>query len=151
MLEATVRGDVEEVKRVLNEGANPNVKDELSSTPLHNMTKEGNIVISRLLLEYGASQDARDESNSTPLHYAAQNGNLEMVKLLLDFWADLQAKDKTSSMPLHYAANDAIVQLLVSNGETPIEAKAGQVRKFKATVGWKLCLCMLPICEFSLC
>ena len=52
--------------------ADPNAKDKLESTPLHNAARGKNPVVARLLLESGADPEASDQSGSTPLHYAEE-------------------------------------------------------------------------------
>lgn len=130
LIEEANRDDAKGAEAVWNQMVNPSVKDELGSTPLHNMCKKGNIAIAKLLLEYGADQDAKDGSNLTPLHYAAQEGHSEIVELLLRFWADPLVKDNSGLIPLDYAAKDDIKQLLVNGGYAEItteEAGVGQV------------------------
>ena len=84
LLDATKRGDIDQVRKFLDEGANPNAKGDSGSTPLHNAAKGKNPDVVKLLLKYGADPNADDDSGSIPLHFAAQDGHDEIVQLLLN-------------------------------------------------------------------
>lgn len=87
---------------LLDHGADPNIKDYLEQTPLHNLcwfSKEKEIC--QLLLENRVNIEAQDKDGSTPLHKACEGGNVEMVELLLKRGANIAAKDKAGNTPLH--------------------------------------------------
>ncbi len=65
-------------------GANPNHRNWLGITPLHQFARSGNLEKAALFIDHGADLHARDEDiRSTPLAWAAKSGNLSMVELLL--------------------------------------------------------------------
>jgi ankyrin repeat protein len=58
---AAADGDVEKVTRLINEGHQLNVFDELGKTPLHYAAERGHLDVMRLLLASGADVNAHDE------------------------------------------------------------------------------------------
>ena len=110
---------VDAVRFLLDHGADVDAEDDNRSTPLHVISKHGNVKAARLLLEHGARVDARDNDQSTPLHLASRNGNVEAVRLLLERGADVHALNDKRSTPLHFASqsgNVEAVRLLVEHG-----------------------------------
>jgi cytohesin len=83
LLDASKHGDINDVRKFLAEGANPNVKGDSGSTPLHNAAKAGDPEAVDVLLNHGADPNATDNSGSIPLHYAAQHGHERIIQLLL--------------------------------------------------------------------
>jgi ankyrin repeat protein len=83
-------GDVSEVKRLLNEGYQPNVFDELGRTPLHYAAEHGHLQVMEVLITSGADVNAHDESviGNTPLRDVAHNCSYEVAKILIDSGAD---------------------------------------------------------------
>jgi len=80
---AVIKGDRERVKKLLAEGASPNVKDFANWTPLHEACNHGYADIAEMLLDHGALINTPGNENSTPLHDAVQNYRLDCVRLLV--------------------------------------------------------------------
>ena len=124
LFDAVRRGDLTEVERLLNEGADLNARDERDGrddTPLHWACIFGRPHIVRLLLDRGADVGARDEYDRTPLHYAGiySHPDTDVVRLLLDRGADIEARDIDSYTPLHKACEWGTyntVRLLLDRG-----------------------------------
>ena len=71
---AAKKGDFEEVKLLLQNGAQVNVKDPLNlSTPLHYAAKNGHYEIVEILLNNEARKDLRNELGMTPLQEAEES------------------------------------------------------------------------------
>ena len=86
--EAVKANDAPRVRTLLNAGMDPNFRDPLGATLLHDAAWNGNQQIAELLLEYRADANARHlEAGSTPLHYAVIKDHPEMVSLLLEHGA----------------------------------------------------------------
>ena len=83
-------GDLELVQRLLNDGVEPNVFDELGMTPLHYASERGHLEVMRLLLASGADVNANDERviGNTPLRQVASDCSLDVAKILVDAGAD---------------------------------------------------------------
>lgn len=89
---ASIKGNVEKVKQLLLEGANPNVRDNAGWTPLHEACNHGFLDVARLLLSGGALVDATGPDGVTCLHDAVLNGHLDIVRLLVRSGASLDAR-----------------------------------------------------------
>jgi uncharacterized protein len=83
-------GDLETVKRLLKQGADPNTFDDLGWTPLIHAAKRGHLAVVAFLLAAGAQVDARDEARAgnTALAEVAAECSLEMATALVDAGAD---------------------------------------------------------------
>lgn len=89
LIEATINGDTEEMKGLLDEGADPNEQEEeYGSTALTTATDYDQIEAATLLLEYGADPNLADFSGYTPLMGAVFMENTEMIELLINAGAD---------------------------------------------------------------
>ena len=116
--EAARKGDVEEVKRLLDNGANVWAQDYGGTTALY-WAAFRHVEAVKVLLEHGADVGARDEDGKTALFFAAQNGNVDVVKVLLEHGADVEAKDKDGWTALHRAVwkgRGAVVTVLLEHG-----------------------------------
>ena len=84
LLEACERGDLEEIRRLLEEeGASVDQKFPLGRTPLICASMDGNVEAVRLLLEKGATVDIRGAFGNTALHWAASHDRSEVASALL--------------------------------------------------------------------
>jgi len=119
--DAAAMGDLDEVRRLLDEGADLTVADSDRSKPIHIAASRGHVEVVALLIERGADPRAeeRPRPDSEPIHAAAANGSAEVVVLLLDNAVPVDAPDNVGSTPLHAAAlagDAAMVELLLSRG-----------------------------------
>ena len=85
-------GNVELARKLLLHGANPDIRDRRSATPLCLASKNGNTEMAQALLDHGASVDLfcfrAPHYARSPLMTAAFNGNAPMVKAFLAAGAD---------------------------------------------------------------
>lgn len=86
-------GRVDEVKSLLDKGANINARDAKGQTAL--IWGIQNIDIVRLLIEKGADMNVRDEyGGNTALMYAVSSPKADVVRLLIEKGANLNVTDK---------------------------------------------------------
>ncbi|MBI5892070.1 MAG: ankyrin repeat domain-containing protein [Deltaproteobacteria bacterium] len=89
LTKAAESGDINAVKRLLNEGADVNAKDSNNWTALTEAARDGNTEIVKLLIEKGADVHAKAYKGYSALMVAALGGNTEIVKLLIEKGADI--------------------------------------------------------------
>ena len=87
-LDAVRKRNIENVKELLDMGAQIDAVNKYGRTPLLYAALNGHTDIVKLLLDRGAEVDARDEEGWAPLHYAALNGHTDIVRLLILRGAD---------------------------------------------------------------
>ena len=131
---AAARGDLKEVNKLLDEGADLNEIDGHKQTAIKAAAVRGKTNMVRLLAERGADLNCKPPNSEacTPLHMAAAMGHIDTVRTLIEKGADVNAKDKHNWTPLHYAIskNDAeTVRILVQAG-SDLEAQANRKRLY---------------------
>jgi hypothetical protein len=82
LFEAVRRGDVEEVRELLEKGADVNAKNNDGWTPLHDAAGHDHVDFARLLVENGADVNAKNNDGKTPIDIAREKGHNDIVKLL---------------------------------------------------------------------
>ncbi|KAK5642065.1 hypothetical protein RI129_008232 [Pyrocoelia pectoralis] len=100
---ACINGNLELVKRLLNQRHPVNVRDNCGWLPIHEACICGHVEIVRLLIRSGASINDRGGTHcqgTSPLHDAALNGHLDVVQLLIDSGASSIAKNDSGQIPL---------------------------------------------------
>ncbi|KAL8234227.1 hypothetical protein R6Q59_020327 [Mikania micrantha] len=85
---AVAKRDVEFLKRVLDNGINPNSRNYDLRTPLHIAAAEGLYSIAKLILEAGGSVFSKDRWGNTPLDEARVGGSKKLIKMLEDAFSD---------------------------------------------------------------
>jgi ankyrin repeat protein/mono/diheme cytochrome c family protein len=115
---ATLYGDAESVRLLLEAGADPNIRNESGATAL--MWSLDDLDKSRLLIRSGADVNAQSDDGRTPLLIAtARPGAYDVVKLLLDHQANPSqtvSSYKGPLTPLRLAAeagDEAMLRLLL--------------------------------------
>ncbi|XP_021379337.1 protein phosphatase 1 regulatory subunit 16A-like isoform X1 [Mizuhopecten yessoensis] len=99
LLEAAARNDIDDVRRLLTQGVNPNSTNEDGLTALHQCCIDDSEEMLKLLLEFGALVNAQDSEMWTPLHAAATCGHVHLCKHLIDKGAELLAVNADGNMP----------------------------------------------------
>ena len=79
---AVAGGHLEVTRRLLEAGANPNVREGSGYTPLHTAAHNGDIEIVRSLIFGGADSEAMSLDNERPIDMAIKTGHREIVALL---------------------------------------------------------------------
>ena len=119
---------LDDVKRFLEQGADPNARDSFGRIPLH-CSRKSTVTIA--LLEAGADPKARDANDCTPLHYAESP---RMVAALLKAGADPNARDYLGRTPLNRSVmrTDTFIWLVEGGTDPDIPDVMGNVPLFYA-------------------
>jgi len=143
---AACAGSLDESRKLLDSGAEPNARGEHEWTALHWAAAHGHDPIVRLLLERGADADARGGYDMRPLHWAALRGHAAAARALLAAGAAVKARNLYGMTPLHEAATGELVGVLLdagasvastdNDGNTPLHlARAPDVAKALVDAG----------------
>jgi NAD(P)-dependent dehydrogenase (short-subunit alcohol dehydrogenase family) len=99
--EAAMAGDVETVRRLIDGGADLNVREPAGgSSPLITATTFGRTAVVRALIEAGADLDLRNNDGSTALMTGAFFARTPIVAALLEAGADPSIRNNSGSTPL---------------------------------------------------
>lgn len=113
-------GDIDNLKRKLSNGEDPNIQDLRGWTSLMYASAENSPEIVDLLLDYGADPNTTNYLGRTALMYASSYGFDDIVRKLLSHGAIANVADELiSSPPLSVASAKghlAVVELLAENG-----------------------------------
>jgi ankyrin repeat protein len=123
LFNAVVNGDIFEVSRLLDAGANINERTEWGghgSCALHIAIEYSRHAIADILLRRGADHsNSRCFRSQQPIHNAASRNDAKMVDLLLQYRADVNCRDMLLQTPLHVATYwnfPDVVSVLLRNG-----------------------------------
>ncbi|XP_010909898.1 ankyrin repeat domain-containing protein 2B isoform X2 [Elaeis guineensis] len=96
-------GDVEGLKKALEDGADKDEEDSEGRRALHFACGYGEVKCAQLLLGVGATVDALDKNKNTALHYAAGYGREDCVALLLEHGAAVTLQNLDGKTPIDVA------------------------------------------------
>lgn len=120
LIEASIKGDLQQMKELLEDGADINVFGDEGLTPLLFAAKNGHISCVNLLV----FRKARINLASCPervsaTHYASIGPSRQLLEFLISNGGKVNAHDETGQTPLHYACHRGgsfIVATLLSHG-----------------------------------
>lgn len=75
-------GAIEDIKALVDAGADVNIAGDLGNTPLHQAAMMGQVGAVKLLLKLGARTYLKNEFDQTPLEVAELSGCSEVIQLL---------------------------------------------------------------------
>ena len=99
---ASLRGDINTINTVIDNGAMPDHKSSLEITALMFAAQTGQIEAIKTLIQRGAKVNYKNNQYWTALMYAAQAGQAPAVELLIDLGAEY-TKDQRGESPLSLA------------------------------------------------
>ncbi|KAI4627105.1 uncharacterized protein J4E87_004447 [Alternaria ethzedia] len=141
--QAVERGYCEEVRCLLQMGANPNL---LSYTyvsgsiirPLHSAIEEGNVAIVRQLVEARADVNVlSSRSNLTPLQKAVYGSSLEIVSILVEAGANVNSTTrKWSRSAVEIAADKGNLEMVTYLLESGANVQGRHNHNYRRTLYW---------------
>ncbi|CAH8609345.1 unnamed protein product [Heterobilharzia americana] len=133
---ASVKGNYEAIKVLLDLGQSPNTRDKLDLTPLYYAVLNNTIslCIERLLFDH-SPLGISDEAGLQEIHQACRFGRVQHLEILLAYGADINVQtSKNGNTPLHicaYTGQESCARMLLFrgadkairnfNGHTPYE------------------------------
>lgn len=119
LIAACLAGKIEDVKALVEEGADVNAPIVHRVTPLHFACLIRHVEIARYLIAAGADVNAKSENGNSPLHTACEYNWAEGVNILIAAGADANSQTKDGDTPLHLVVFDGqpeIARSLIAAG-----------------------------------
>lgn len=116
---AIYKGKTNIAKYLFEQGANPNILNDLNLAPIFQAVISGNLELVRLMANKD-NVNLEGECKITPIEFALDESNLEMIKLLVDLGADVNHRNEISHSLLQTACfndeenNNQIVEYLIT-------------------------------------
>lgn len=115
---ASIKGDLQKVKELVEKGANTNAVMDFEQTPLMVASIKGHYAVVKYLLSNGADTKIVTNDGKAVLHYASRS-NAKLVRLLINNGANADIHDKQNLTPLSGAivnSNFKVMKLLIEYG-----------------------------------
>ena len=130
LMEAAYLGKLDEVQRLVHEGASVDTTDAERRSPLMFAAFNGHVAVAEYLLDAGAEVDHKDGNGRTALMYASSGDFADAVELLLQRGADANVQGTLEGFtPLMTAAAEGLVEvvrlLLAAGADRDLEDKDG--------------------------
>lgn len=120
---ASLYGQAECVRVLLEAGADAGVRDPDASTPLHDAAAGGYTEVVRLLLASDPCLAAsRDDDGDTPLHNAARGSHAACAELLLGAGADPRATNHALETPVQMTEEGTLCREVLVAAEEGLQA-----------------------------
>jgi ankyrin repeat protein len=107
LMEAVVRKDHDLMKLLVDQGADPNIRDKREWTALHFAAQNCDLFATKLLVKVGADVNAKDDCGNNVILRAVMNskGNGDVIRFLKSHGAEISEKNKSDISALDLAKN----------------------------------------------
>lgn len=119
LMHAVTDNDLQQVRKLLQSGADVDDYNNNKTTALHMAVAKGHKKIVQLLLAEGANIEATNRYGLTPIFFAIDKENLPMLELLIKHGADVNTVTNLYETPLMYAVmhlKNSMLEPLIQNG-----------------------------------
>ena len=103
LLDAANEGNLQKVTRMVEDGSNVNITNDMGVTPLHFAAVRGHKEVAEFLISKGADVNSQTEFGQTPLFWAAMKGKCDVIELLISKGSNVDTKDHKDRTPLAWA------------------------------------------------
>jgi ankyrin repeat protein len=110
LLQASERGDLDRVRRILGAGVSVDTRDRAGRTPLLLATIRSHNDVARALIDAGADVNAQDDRRDSSFLYAGAEGRLDILKMTVAAGADLASTNRYGGTALIPAAHHGHVE-----------------------------------------
>ena len=142
LCDAVENGSIAEVRRLLDDGADPNQANADGFTTLMVAAFAGHSQIAKALLDGGANPNQAGDNDSTALIFAAIGGHTQIAKALLDSGANpnqTDAYDRTALIHAAFAGHSQTAKALLDGGANPNHVSAeGATALMSAVLFWQV-------------
>ena len=112
IIESKEKNKHDVLKKMLDLGSDPNIKDSNGWSALHYACQLGDFNSVEILINNGASIDSYSNNKRIPLHLASYRGYSNIVELLLKNGSDPNYQDEQGCTPLHLSAKKGHVKCI---------------------------------------
>ena len=108
ILDAAYFGELDNIRTLLDDGADVNISGQDGNTPLHMAVLGGHTNCVGLLIEKKANVDAVNSEGNNTLHLAVATAPPDCIKLLLESGAPVNSRNNKGDTPLDYAIDQIV-------------------------------------------
>jgi hypothetical protein len=123
LIAAAERGDIADVHRLLQQGADINTRDERGRTPVMAATHGNRVEAVAALIQAGADINIRDNQLDNPFLYAGAEGLLDILKLTIAAGADTKLTNRyggTALIPAAERGHVVVVEELLTHTDVDV-------------------------------
>lgn len=97
--------ELEFIEYLVGKGANVNLKNAYSESPILKASADGQLSVVKFLLDCGANPNEPSKYGSTPMMWAAGRGQVDVIRLLISRGGDIYAKNDSGEDIFYFAKN----------------------------------------------
>ncbi|UVI30196.1 ankyrin repeat domain-containing protein [Paenibacillus spongiae] len=112
LIQASERGEIETIAKLIQEGANVNAQDAKGRTATMIATYNNDAATVKVLIEAGADVNIQDDMKNSPFLYAGAEGYLEILKLTIGAGADPSITNRYGGTALIPASEHGYVDVV---------------------------------------
>ena len=139
LMVATMTGNNEIMRILIDNGANVNINDKRGRNALMLSVQTGNLELAEFLIKNGADVNNKDNNGESSLMFATKAGHIRLVELLVNNGADVNASSINNASPMYFSAfNNEVANYLYIHGAEvyPIKDIKENFQRYAQTYQW---------------